>query len=251
MIHLTPKQVQFIVINDVTDGFQVWSGMNVESLFGEYLIESLNNNVIALEVELDQLLKALKSGSGAHDITMKLTKKLNPQGAFLSFGIQVNQHQSIVVVQDVPVTVMTQEQFQHLSEPRLPEPDVYIMLPSAKQLRPIVEHMKNVDQYLHVTANMNGELTLKVETEMFTVGSFFHKLEHPRIDGAPAASVNPDKVASVKVDIKKFHKSLYSYQVAAASIVCCMFEKQALVLHLLIGDLFVTYYIPVLDTNTE
>ena len=29
MIHLTPKQVQFIVINDVTDGFQVWSGMNV------------------------------------------------------------------------------------------------------------------------------------------------------------------------------------------------------------------------------
>lgn len=29
VIHLSPKQVQFIVINDVTDGFQVWSGMNV------------------------------------------------------------------------------------------------------------------------------------------------------------------------------------------------------------------------------
>lgn len=211
----------------------------------------MNNNTIALEVELDKLLKALKSGSSAHDITMKLTKKTNPQGAFLSFGIEVNQYQSIMVVQDVPVTVMAQEQFQHLSEPKLPDPDVFIMLPPAKSLRPIVEHMKNVDQYLHVTANMNGELTLKVETEMFTIGSFFHKLEHPRIDGAPAASVNPDKVASVKVDIKKFYKSLYSYHVATASIVCCIFERSALVLHLLLDDLFITYYIPTLDANTE
>lgn len=215
------------------------------------MIDSLNNNVIALEVELDKLLKALKSGSSAHDISVKLTKKSNPAGGFLSFGIEVNQHQSVLVMQDVPVTVMTQEQFAYLSEPVMPEPDVYIMLPNSKSLKPIVEHMKNVDQYLHVTANMNGELNLKVETEMFTIGSFFHKLEHPRIEGAPPASVNPGKVASVKVDIKKFYKSLYSYQVATASIVCCIFEKQALVLHLLLDDLFITYYIPVLDSSSD
>jgi HUS1 checkpoint protein len=211
----------------------------------------MTNNIIAMEVELDKLLKALKSGQAAHDITMKLTKKTNPAGAFLSFGIEVNQSQSITVVQEVPVTVMTQEQFQHLSEPKLPEPDVYIMLPPAKALRPIIEHMKNVDQYLQVQANMNGELTLKVETEMFTIGTFFHKLEHPQMEGVPAATANPDKVATVKVDIKKFHKSLYSYQVAPSNIVCCMFEQQALVLHLLLDDLFVTYYIPVLDAGTE
>lgn len=69
------------------------SATQQSSLFSEYLIESLNNNIIALEVELDKLLKALKSGSAAHDISVKLTKKANPAGAFLSFGIEVNQHQ--------------------------------------------------------------------------------------------------------------------------------------------------------------
>lgn len=213
----------------------------------------MNSNVIALEIELDKLLKALKSGSAAHDISIKLTKKTNPAGAFLSFGIDINTYQSIVVVQDVSVTVMAQEQFQNLVEPQMPSPDVYIMLPNAKTLKPIVEHMKNVDQYLHVTANMNGELTLKVETEMFTIGSYFHKLEHPRIEDQSAATVNPDKVASVKVDIKKFYKSLFSYQVSTASspIVCCLLERQALILHLLVGDLFITYYIPVMDSNSE
>lgn len=60
---------------------------------------------------------------------------------------------------------------------------------------------------------------------------------------------NPDQSASVKVDIKKFVKFLYSYQVSPQNVICCIVENQALVLHVLLDDLFLTYYIPVLTTD--
>jgi len=43
-------------------------------LFDEYRIESKNNNEIAFEISLDNLLKALKSGQLATAIVLKLTK---------------------------------------------------------------------------------------------------------------------------------------------------------------------------------
>lgn len=44
------------------------------TLFDEYRIESKNNNEIAFEISLDNLLKALKSGQLASNIILKLTK---------------------------------------------------------------------------------------------------------------------------------------------------------------------------------
>ena len=43
-------------------------------MFDEYRIESKNNNEIAFEISLDNLLKALKSGQLATAIVLKLTK---------------------------------------------------------------------------------------------------------------------------------------------------------------------------------
>ena len=52
--------------------------------------------------------------------------------------------------------------------------------------------------------------------------------------------------SSVKVDIKKFARFLYSYQVHPTNVICCLVENRALVLHVLLDDLYMTYYLPVL-----
>jgi hypothetical protein len=50
----------------------------------------------------------------------------------------------------------------------------------------------------------------------------------------------------VKVDIKKFARFLYSYQVGPTNVICCIVEGRAVVLHVLLDDLYLTYYIPVI-----
>jgi hypothetical protein len=82
VVHLTPKKVEFILTSDITDGVQVWSGVNAvrtmtcliqtfrffliaslqATLFDDYRIESKNNNEIAFELSLDNVLRGLKSG---------------------------------------------------------------------------------------------------------------------------------------------------------------------------------------------
>jgi HUS1 checkpoint protein len=47
-------------------------------------------------------------------------------------------------------------------EPTLPDPEVYIMMPPLKNLKNVIERMKNIDSNLILQANMAGELTLKV-----------------------------------------------------------------------------------------
>ena len=44
------------------------------TLFEDYRIESLNNNEVAFEVQLDNLNRALKSAQHANDVHMKLSK---------------------------------------------------------------------------------------------------------------------------------------------------------------------------------
>lgn len=77
-----------ILASDITDGMQVWSGMPSSALFDDDMIlESVSNNEISFEVNLDNLQRALKSGVTAQNVIMKLTKKNN--SPFLSFNIDV------------------------------------------------------------------------------------------------------------------------------------------------------------------
>lgn len=118
-------------------------------------------------------------------------------------------------------------------------------MPTIKSLKPIVDHMKNVDQYLHIIANMDGEMTFKVETELITLLAFFDKLEHPIIDNRPPLPRSKAIRAAVKVDIKKFAKFLHCYLVEPENVVCCLGKNQAVVLHAIAPDgLYLTYYLP-------
>jgi len=245
VLHLSERKVQFILTSEVTEGgVQVWSGINAASLFEDYKIESLNNNEIAFEINLDHLSRALKSGQYAQEIVVKLTKKNGVP--FLSLAIDQGSQQ-MTIIQDVPIVLLSAQQLAQYTEPQLPDPEVHIMMPPLKLLRHVIDKMKNVSDFVSIEANMAGKMTFKVETEMVTIHTNYENLEHPQIEGRSPPRVNPDQKAEVKVDIKKFAKFLYSYQVGPTNVICCIVEGRAIVLHVLLDDLYLTYYVPVLN----
>ena len=105
----------------------------------------------------------------------------------------------VTVTQDVPVTVLTGSQIREITEPQVPAPDVraspfaylfirqkvdvrvqvQIFLPQLKQLASVVERMTRVSDRLLLAANMSGELTLKVDSDVVSIATFYTKLSTP------------------------------------------------------------------------
>lgn len=66
-------------------------------------------------------------------------------------------------------------------------------MPPLKLLRNVIDRMKNIHDYFIITANMAGELTLKVETDMVSVATFYTNLDHPQIGTCQALAFSrPD-----------------------------------------------------------
>jgi HUS1 checkpoint protein len=100
----------------------------------------------------------------------------------IEFDVEIFQAtQSMSILQDVPVNMLSPSQVASFVEPLLPDPEVYIMMPPLKLLRNVVDRMKNIDDYLTIQANMAGEFTLKVETDMVSIATFYRNLDHPHI----------------------------------------------------------------------
>eukprot|EP01098_Paradermamoeba_levis_P003425 TRINITY_DN1563_c0_g1_i1.p1 TRINITY_DN1563_c0_g1~~TRINITY_DN1563_c0_g1_i1.p1 ORF type:complete len:155 (-),score=23.71 TRINITY_DN1563_c0_g1_i1:53-517(-) len=151
----------------------------------------------------------------------------------------------MTILQEIPINLLSSAQLAQYTEPPLPDPDVYIMMPSLKALRPVIERMKNISEFLHLTANMNGELEVSVETDMVSIATLYGNLEHPQIEGKSPPKLDAEQKVQVKISIKQFVQFLYSYQVGPTNVICCLVENRAVVLHVLLDDLYITYYLPV------
>ena len=57
---------------------------------------------------------------------------------------------------------------------------VSIYLPPLRLLRNVVERMKNLSNFVTISASQKGEFNLKVDTDMVTVATHFKDLEHPQ-----------------------------------------------------------------------
>lgn len=148
------------------DGMQVWAKTAVRCLFDSYVVESLNNNLIAFELSVENLERALKSAQFSTNCTCKLTKKGGKP--YLTFIVEIQAAQIMNVVQDVPVKLLSPAQAALILEPSVSaDPrEVNICLPSVgKVVRPIVDRLRKLDDVLVVEANMDGVLRLGVQTD--------------------------------------------------------------------------------------
>lgn len=56
---------------------------------------------------------------------------------------------------------------------------VSVYMPPLKLLRNVVDRMKNLSNFVLLSANQCGQMKIKVETDLVTVTTYFNDLDHP------------------------------------------------------------------------
>ncbi|KAG1934337.1 checkpoint protein HUS1 [Pimephales promelas] len=102
---------------------------------------------------------------------------------------------------------------------------VSIYLPPLKTMRSVVDRMKNLSNYLVMEANMNGEMNLKIETELVSVTTHFKELGNPPwgVDGSQSTSAShrdSEFMAQTRLDIRKLQQFLTGQQVNPSRAMC-------------------------------
>ncbi|KAJ6584959.1 checkpoint protein Hus1/Mec3 [Mycena capillaripes] len=256
------EDVMCIICNDDNNvgGIQVWSQIKVDSLFTSYRIQSNASNVITMALSSEALLATLKSASSSsksayetEEIVMKLAKK-NDQ-AVLSFEISglTRQGRKVRVAHDVKIEVMKPADVANLKEPLCPEPDVHIILPPLQKLRPIVERLRPMSDFLAVRANNNGRLQLSIRTDTVTVDTEWKDCKNTNKASTSSQDMeseprDPDELFSVLVSTRSFFRFLNSHVVSTTTI-ACICQNHCMILYVYVGDLadaggVLTFYIP-------
>ncbi|KAG2132941.1 cell cycle checkpoint [Suillus clintonianus] len=278
-----------VICNDEANegGIQVWSVVKIDSIFTSYRIQSNANNAITVTLSTEALLAALRSSSSsassssvaaaiiptydADEVVMKLAKK-NDQAvlSFEMFGMS-RSGRKVRVAHDVRIDVMRPAESDKLHEPRCPDPDVHIMLPSLQKLRTIVERLRPLSDVLALRANNSGNLQLSINTDTVKVETQWVKCANPSMakhgvaendgdvdDDADDDSLDkpdPDKMFCVLVSIRSFLKFLNSHVVSATTI-ACLCHNHCAILYVYIGEIadaggVLTYYIPTVIDGDE
>uniref|UniRef100_A0A3P9P0B4 Checkpoint protein n=1 Tax=Poecilia reticulata TaxID=8081 RepID=A0A3P9P0B4_POERE len=147
-----------------------------------------------------------------------------------------------VVTHDVPVDVIPRRLWQEFQESGVPDFDVSVYLPPLKTMKSVVDRMKNLSNFLVMEANLNGDMNLKIQTDLVSVTTHFKDLGNP--DGGPTQSRDPEVMAEVTVDIRKLLQFLMGQQVNPSKALCNIVHQNVVHLVLLHEDVSLQYFIP-------
>ena len=155
-------------------------------VFDEFRVES-QSDVIALQMQVDNLQKAMKAGlDSAEQIVFKLCKR----GASPYLMVEFREPSSGVggggstTTQDIPVKVLSPMETAHYDEPRIGATLVRLFLPTATKMSAILDRMKGIAKHVWITAepgsrldeNKKASLTLSVGSEAVSMQTLFPNL---------------------------------------------------------------------------
>ncbi|KAL3425753.1 hus1 checkpoint protein [Phlyctema vagabunda] len=304
-VRLDDDSARFTIIPET--GTQVWAALTIDSIFEDYTIQSAaENNTINLELPLPPLHRALRSAFNATSASIRLTKKDNkpvlsltiitntinsgrtasgflneanadPFGddAFREENLDGGRDREAVVIQDIPVRVLTMASVEGIHEPRVREPDVHIILPSLVQLKAISDRFTKLAMAtsnggtksassipkLELRANMHGSLKLSISTDALNLESVWTGLNNPELDrqqvqggveNHPSTILKeqgPDAWAMVRIDGRDWGKVL-SVGRLGGRVIACFVNDHALILYVYLANYYengeesvLTYYI--------
>ncbi|XP_030625436.1 checkpoint protein HUS1 [Chanos chanos] len=246
VLRLTADNLYFVLSGKVASGgVSMWCELLQVNFFDEYQLEgvSAEANEICLEVSPENLSRALKTAQNAKSVKVKLTKKHCP---CLTLAAELPSLSSIsrAVTHDIPVDVIPRRLWHDFKEPSMPDFDVSIYLPPLKTIKNVVDRMKNLSHYLVMEANLNGEMNLKIETDLVSVTTHFKDLGNPPWGDDASQSRDPEEMAYARVDIRKLQQFLIGQQVNPSKAMCNIVHKKILHLILLHEDVSLQYFIP-------
>lgn len=252
-LRLTTDKLYFILSDKVANGgVSMWCELNQGNFFDEYQMEgvAVECNEIYLELAPENLSRALKTAQNAKAVKVKLTNKYCP---CLTVAVELPSlsSSSRVVTHDIPVGVIPRKLWSDFREPSVPDFDVSIYLPVLKTMKSVVERMKNLSNTIVIGANLNGEMNLKIETDLVCVTTHFKDLGNPSMvsdDGSQdsAQERDPETMAEARIDTKKLLLLLAGQQVNPTKALCSIVSQRIVHFILLHEDVSLQYFIPAL-----
>ncbi|CEO97526.1 Checkpoint protein [Plasmodiophora brassicae] len=215
---------------------------NTSAMFSDYVIESDNNNLIPLIVNISNLIRALRSSQGALETYVVLEEKNNH--AFLTFEIR-KERDDAGLRQGVPVQLQVASRIKDFEEPRVESPDVKIKMPNLRILSRIIDRMKSIEDKLTIMASTDGQAVFSVRNDMAEIRTMYRDLKLRNREGSQIAETGS---ASCTVPVKSFARMLACHSLAAAVVAGC-FADDHFVVYLHLSDKLgsITYYIPVVE----
>ncbi|XP_029445694.1 checkpoint protein HUS1 isoform X5 [Rhinatrema bivittatum] len=227
-LRLTDDKLYFILSDKVANGgVSMWCELQQGNFFDEFQMEgvSTEHNDIYLEVTPENLSRALKTAQNAKAVKIKLTKKHCP---CLTVAVELPSlsSSSRIVTHDIPVGVIPRKLWSDFREPGVPDFDI-------------------------IEANRNGEMNLKIETDLVSVTTHFKDLGNPPwvSDDASQGSFqdrDPEAMAEARVDIRKLLQFLAGQQVNPTKAICNIVNNKIVHFILLHEDVSLQYFIPAL-----
>lgn len=251
VLRLTCDHLFFVLSGKVASGgVSMWCELAQVNFFDEFQLEgvSADANEIFLELAPENLSRALKTAQNARSVKIKLTKK-NCPCLTLAAELPSLSGVSRVVTHDIPVDVIPRRLWHDFREPQMPDYDVSIYLPPLKTMKSVVDRMKNLSNYLVMEANLNGEMNLKIETDLVSVTTHFKELGNPPWgeDGSQSTSAShrdSEFMAQTRLDIRKLQQFLTGQQVNPSRAMCNIVHNRILHLIFLHEDVSLQYFIP-------
>ncbi|XP_049794169.1 checkpoint protein HUS1-like [Schistocerca nitens] len=245
-LRITPDKIFFTVSDGSTlERPLAYCIIEQAHFFNEYTVVGVSNthNMICLIFSPDLLARAtanLRTSASTKSVKMKLTNKMSP---CLTFEIESGQ--SRLCVHDIPVTVVPRRQWGSLEDPVLPTFDVSIDFPNFRILRTIAERMRNINLYLEVGANSLGTLVIETRTDIVRLRTQFSDLN---INSTANALPDPEKIRSVRVDVRKFVQVLASEQLHPNKMQCDIADGRLLHLLVIHEDVTLHYFLSHYDS---
>ncbi|XP_035405757.1 checkpoint protein HUS1 isoform X2 [Cygnus olor] len=244
-LRLTASKLYFILCDKVANGgVSMWCELcQMEGVAADH-------NEIYLELTPENLSRALKTAQSAKAVKIKLTNKHCPC-LKVSVELPSLSSSSRIVTHDIPVRVIPRRLWNDFREPSVPDFDVSIYLPALKTMKSVVERMKNLSHSIVIEANLNGEMNLKIETDLVSVTTHFKNLGNPpwaSEDGCQSSAQDRDleSMAEARIDIKKLQQLLAGQQVNPTKALCNIISKRIVHFILLHEDVSLQYFIPAL-----
>ncbi|GCB71177.1 checkpoint protein HUS1 isoform X1 [Scyliorhinus torazame] len=253
ILRLTNDRLYFILSDKVASGgVAMWCQIFQGNFFDEFQIEGVSeeHNEIYLELMPENLSRSLKTAQNAKTVKIKLTMKHCPCITIAVELPSLSSH-SRIVTHDIPVSIIPRKLWNDFEEPSVPDFDVSIYLPVLKIMKSVVERMKNLANHVVIEANQNGEMNLKIDTDLVSVTTHFKDLGNPPWveEGTQPDSFqirDPAIMAEARIDIKRLLQFLAGQQVNPSKAICNIVSKKVIHFVLLHEDVSLQYFIPAL-----
>lgn len=255
VLRITSGNWYFILSERIVNGgVQIWCELPQGHFFDEYAMEGVSeeDNEIYLELSPENLMKALKTTQSAKWVKIKLTKKHSPC-LTVEVDLPTLSAHSRTVVHDIPVTVIPRRLWQDFDEPELPQFDVSVVMPQLKLLRNVVEKMKNLSNFVVLSANRMGEMKLMVETDMVSISTHFRDLINPTsrdpvYNNSSQEDRDPQAFYKTRIDIRKLSQFLASQQFNPSRVICNVVNNRTVHFLLLQDEVSLQYFMPVISS---